>query len=76
MVQASVSKDGFFLKLRSPCPLVNEVWPFLALHRVKLGQDGHQGLGTLNLDIPSTYLKLRVLWTVKSPITQPSGHAP
>jgi hypothetical protein len=31
----------------------------------------HQGLGTLSLVILSTYLKLRVLWTVKSPTRQP-----
>jgi hypothetical protein len=30
-----------------------------------------KGLGTLNLDILSTYLKLQVLWTVKSPTRKP-----
>jgi hypothetical protein len=43
----------------------------ISFHATYCLHGAHQGLGTLNLDILSTYLKLRVLWTVKSPIRQP-----
>jgi hypothetical protein len=42
-----------------------EGWNLLSCH-----YGAHQGLGTLNLDIFSIYLKLRVFWTVKSIIRQ------